>query len=315
MLAVWVISRGAALGQARQTNQTPRPVSLAAALGGRLAVLRSADGRASYIPGMFEGVSSIAVTPDGHSIMVGPANCEKDWIEQIDIATGAVKEFVGGADFPVVNSKGAVMARSEHGVVVISSRDAKGLVAYAIRCDGHGIFGFTDILTGQNARRGAFGELDLSDAATSVRPLAWLSDGRTLFYEVTLVGEIHPRYYFGKLWPLVSPREEMFRRIGTVLHETGSDPTAAALIDDNTVAFAQDAAGGSRVREWDVANEKFLGEERSFSLPDRITALTADPSGVHFLAVTEGRILYRWSVGDLAPARLAEGVSAAAWRP
>jgi len=82
MLAVWAISRGSSLGQSRQTNRTPRPVSLTAALGGRLAVLRSADGRASYIPGRFEGASSIAVTPDGNSIMVGPAVLRKSNLDR-----------------------------------------------------------------------------------------------------------------------------------------------------------------------------------------------------------------------------------------
>ena len=81
---------------ARPQIPAPRPGSLVAALGGRLAVLRSLDGSATYLPGQFTGVDSIAVTPDGRSIMVGPRDCEKDWIEQINIATGAVEdEFVG----------------------------------------------------------------------------------------------------------------------------------------------------------------------------------------------------------------------------
>lgn len=311
------IPRPATGGQSRPTTTTSRPVSLAAALSGRLAVLRSVDGRASYVPGQFADVSSIAVTPDGRSIMVGPRDCEKNWIEQVDIATGAVSEFVGGADFPVVNGKGVVAVRTESGVVAISSKDAKGLVAYAIRCDGEGILGFTDILTGQNARRDPFGESDerLSSTITAVRPLAWLRDGHTLFYEVSIRGEGHPRYYFGKVWPMVSPREETFRRVGAALRERGLDPTAAALVDDNTVSFAQDFAAGSRVREWDIATESFLGADRSFQLPETITTLTADPSGMHFLAVTAGGTLYRWSVGDLAPTKLANGVSAAAWCP
>jgi hypothetical protein len=99
------------------------------------------------------------------------------------------------------------------------------------------------------------------------------------------------------------------------LQKTRTDPTAAALIDDRTVAFAQDYAGGSRVREWNIATERFLGTERSFRIPETITALQADQSGTHFLAVTARGTLYRWSVGDRTPTRLANGVSAAAWLP
>src|SRR5204862_61196 len=79
--------------------------------------------------------------------------------------------------------------------------------------------------------------------------LAWLSDGRELFYEISVRGEAHPRYYFGRVWPLVPVNEQVVRRIGVALRETGLDPTAAALVNDNTVAFAQDVYAGSRVRE------------------------------------------------------------------
>ena len=291
---------------------TPRPKSLVAALGGRLAVLGSADGRASYVPGQFRDVSSIAVTPDGRSIMVGPRDCEKNWIEQINIATGAVEnDLVGASDFPVVNAKNPVMFSVGR---VVASQNAKGIVAYGVRCDGHSL-GFTDILTGQNARRGPFGELSIQTEVELVRPLAWLSDGRTLFYEVTVPGEAHPRYYFGRVWPLVSADEEVVTRVGAALHATGLDPTAAALVNDKTVAFAQDDSSGARVREWDISTESFLGADRSFHLAETITALTADPSGTHFLVVTARHALYRWSVGDVAPTKLADDVSAAAWLP
>jgi hypothetical protein len=293
LLASSVFAR---LAQSRRTTSPP-PKALVAALGGRLAVLNSADVRASYVSGQFTGVSSIAVTADGRFIMVGPKDCEKNWIEQVEIATGAVEDFVGAADSPVVN--------------------AKGLVAYGVRCDGHSL-GFTDILTGQNARRDPFGETVAgrpSSAITGVRPLAWLSDGRTLFYEVTIRGEKHPRYYFGRVWPLVEANEEVVSRVAGALQQTGPDPTAAALVDDKTIAFAQNYAAGSRVRVWDVFAERFLGAGRSFQLPETITALQADPSGNHFLAVTASGVLYRWSVGDRAPARLADDVSAAAWIP
>ena len=72
----------------------PRPVSLVAALGGRLAVLASLDGSPSYVDatmtalyrsserapgvqGQFTDVSSIAVTADGRSLIVvnGARDC------------------------------------------------------------------------------------------------------------------------------------------------------------------------------------------------------------------------------------------------
>ena len=66
------------------------------------------------------------------------------------------------------------------------------------------------------------------------------------------------------------------------------------------------------MREWDVSTDRFRAN-RGFHLTETITALTANPSGTHFLAVTRNRVLYRWSAGDTAPTRLAEGVNAAAW--
>ena len=127
-------------------------------------------------------------------------------------------------------------------------------------------------------------------------------------------GEAHTRYYFGRVWPFVSPKEEAFRRVAGALDEAGLDPTAAALVDDTTIAFAHDDSAGAWVREWDVSTGRFRAD-RGFHLPETITALTADPSGTHFLAVTRSRVLYRWSAGDTAPTRLADGVRAAAWLP
>ena len=142
-----------------------------------------------------------------------------------------------------------------------------------------------------------------------------MGDARTLFDEVSVGGEAHPRYYFGRVWPLVLSNEQVVVRIGAALHEAGLDPTAAALVADKTVAFAQDSSAGARVREWDVSTERVLRADSSFQLPETITALTADPSGTHFLAVTRSHVLYRWSVGDTAPTKLADGVSAAVWLP
>ena len=314
--------------QERQTRDLPpvgvpssRPVSLVAALGGRLAVVGSVDGRASYIPGQFTDVSRLAVTADGRSVIVvnGPRDCRtkggfeegsyQPEIDQVVIGTGARERVVGGADFPAVNAKGVVL------VPDIGSPDAKALVAYGGVCDGGERLGFSDLVTGQNARRPPLGESGYTSSLRieSVRPLAWLSDGRTLFYVITVRGEAHPRYYFGRVWPLVPPAEEVVRRIAATLHESGSDPTAAALVDDKTVAFAQDDSTWSRVREWDVSTESFLRADWGFQLPETITALTADPGGTHFLAVTRSHGLYRWSVGETAPTKLASGVSAAVW--
>ena len=301
-----------------------RPVSLVAALGERLAVLASVDGspssvdvtmtaldhgidRASGIPGRFTDVTNITVSADGRSLIVvnGARDCRtkggfeegsyQPEIDHVVMETGARERVVGGSDFPAVN--------------------AKGIVAYGGVCDGVGALGFTDLVTGYNARRGAFGEsAESSLPIESARPLAWLSDGRTLFYEVSVGGEAHPRYYFGRVWPFALPKDEAFRRVAAALPETGAVPNAAALVDDTTIAFAQDDSAGSRVGEWDVSTERFRAD-RGFRLAETITALAVDPSGTHFLAVTRSQVLYRWSVGDRVPARLAEGVSAAAWLP
>jgi hypothetical protein len=243
--------------------------------------------------------------------MIGPKNCEENWIQRVEIATGMIEEFVGAAEFPVVNGKSVVLAPN------LGSPDAKALVAYGIRCDGTGMLGFTDILTGQNARRPALGEAGYTSSLPIeiVHPLAWLTDGLTLFYEISVRGEAHPRYYFGRVWPLVTPAEEVVRRIAATVPESGPAPTAAALVDDTTIAFARNDGAGSRVREWDVKTERLVRADRSFQLPETITSLATDASGMHFLAVTRSRVLYRWSVGDAAPTKLADKVSAAAWLP
>jgi hypothetical protein len=329
ILCAGMVCTGAACDQKQEERPRPavpgaRPISLVAARGGRLAVLGSLDGRASYLQGRFIEVSRIAGTRDGRSVIVvnGPRDCRtkggfeegsyQPEIDQVVIGTGARKRIVGGADFPAVNAKGVVL------VPGIASPEAKALVAYGDVCDGGGSLGFSDLVTGQNARRPPLGEAGYQSSSPpieSVRPLAWLSDGRTLFYVISVRGEAHPRYYFGRVWPLVTPAEEVIRRVAATLHEFGPDPTAAALVDDTTIAFAQDEATRSRVREWDVSTEGFIHADRSFQLPDRIVALTVDPAGIHFLAVTRSHVLYRWSVGDSAPTRLADGVSAAAWLP
>jgi len=293
----------ATLGQSRPTNPTSRPKSLVAALGRRLAILASLDGRASYIPGQFTAVSSIAVTADGRSVIVAnePKDCKARWyqpeIDRVVIETGSRDRIVGGADSPAVN--------------------AMGIVAYGGVCDGLSL-GFTDLVTGQNFRSDPLGALASGPSPTIdlVRPLAWLSDGRTLFYEVSVRGEAHPRYYFGRVWPFALPNERVVR-VGAALRTTGFDPTAAAVVDDKALAFAEDYAAGSRVREWDVSTESLRADRgfQGFLLRETIKALKADPRGTHFLAVTRSGVLYRWSIGDTAPTRLADGVSAASWLP
>ena len=297
MLCTLLVSSACAQPQA---PRQPRPKSLAAALGGRLAVLESLDGSATDIGGQFTGVSSIAVTADGRALFI--ANGSKDCnayqpqIDRVALETGARDGIVGGAEFPAVN--------------------AKGMVAYGGACDGLSL-GFTDLVTGQNFRNDPFGASSSEPSPAveySVRPLSWLSDGRTLFYEVSVSGEAHPRYYFGLVWPLVLQDEQVRRRVAAAPHETGP-PTAAALVNDKTVALAYTNSAGAQVREWDVTTENF-GTDRGFQgflLPETIKAMTVDPSGTHFLALTRSDTLYRWSVGDAAPTRLADGVSAAAW--
>jgi hypothetical protein len=290
-------------------------VSLIAAVHERLVVLASADGSPSHVEpampalrgtasgveGRFTNVSRIVVTADGRSLIVvnGVTDCRtkggfeegsyQPEIDQVVLETKARERVVGGSDFPVVN--------------------AKGVVAYRIFCDGEGVLGFTDLITGHNARRGALGESELP--IESVEPLAWLSDGRTLFYAGSVRGETRRRYYFGRLWPLVLPEEEAFRRVADAL-EDGPDPATAALVNDTTIAFAQETSGRSQVRAWDVSSGRFR-PDWGFQIPGAVGALATDRSGTHFLVVTRTQILYRWSVGDGQPTKLAEGVRAAAW--
>ena len=295
-----------------------RPASLVAAIGERLAVVDSADGMTKYLPGRFTEVSRVAVTAGGQFAIVvnGARDCRTQGgfeegsyqpeIDHVEIVTGARERVVGGSDFPVVNRRAVTLVPS------LAAADAPALVAYGIVCDGTSM-GFTDIVTGQNARRPPLGEAGYKSSLPieSVRPLGWLRDGRTLFYAVSVRTEPYPRYYFGRLWPLVEPGDELIRRVATMpLSE--ETPTAAALVDDTTVAFAQHAArGGSHVREWDVMAARF--KDRLFELSETITDLTSDAAGRHFLAITKEHRLYRWSTGDPRPVKLAEGVTAAAW--
>jgi hypothetical protein len=263
-------------------------------------VLGSLDGIATDSLGQFSNVSSIAVTEDGRALFIanGSEDCNAEQyqpqIDRVGILTGVRDRIVGGAEFPAVN--------------------AKGVVAYGGVCDGLSL-GLTDLVTGLNFRPHPIGGVVSGSwpAIDSVRPLAWLTDGRTLFYEASVSGKAHPQYYFEEVWPYFLPNGQV-RRAGTALNKTGQ-PTAAALVNDKTVALAYDYSAGSRVREWDVTTENF-GTDRgfqSFLLPETIKAITVDPSGSHFLALTRSGSLYRWSVGDTAPTRLADGVSAAAW--
>jgi len=201
-----------------------RPPSLLAAIGQQLAVVDSSAGTVRYLPGRFTEVSRIAVTAGGQFAVVvnGPRDCRTDGgfeegsyqpeIDHVEIATGARERVVGGSDFPVVNRRAVTLAAS------IAAAGAQSLVAYGIVCDGGGTLGFTDMVSGQNARRPPLGEAGYTSSLPieSVRPLGWLSDGRTLFYMVSVRGEPYPRYYFGRVWPLVEPGDEVIRRVADV---------------------------------------------------------------------------------------------------
>ncbi len=52
-----------------------------------------------------------------------------------------------------------------------------------------------------------------------------------------------------------------------------------------------------------------------FKLPETSKQLAADPSGDHVLSATVNGSLYRWSVGDDAPTKVADGIETAAWIP
>lgn len=307
---------------------TAMPGSLVAAVdGNRLAFLASQNGSEQTSYGSFPQVSSVSVTPSGKEILFsylgqsGACGSKPEVeVDRLNTATLAATRIVGGAVTPVVSPDGK-------------------FVAYGITCDGPAL-GLTNLATGENYRTDPLGGTKRETSANieSVEVLGWSPDSTRMLYRLTLKGDSSAHYYVGRLWPAVRQSETKVVEL-----PSGSNVSAAAFIDDKTVAMAMAvAATGNRtvVQEMPIEQTKaprdgikwdnqalLVTGDGIFEVPGPITSLVADPSGRHLLVLVEyprrppvpgsplGSALYRWSVGDGAPTKIADSVTAASWAP
>jgi hypothetical protein len=308
---------------------TAMPGALLAAVdGNRLALLASANGSEQTSYGSFLGISSVSVTPGGKEIVfsyTGQSGACGDQpapeVDRLNPDTLAATRIVGGAVTPVVSPDGK-------------------FVAYGITCDGPAL-GLTNLATGENYRTDPLGGTKRETAANieSVEVLGWSPNSRRMLYRLTLRGEKQPHYYVGSLWPAV-------RQSDTKVVElpSGSNLSTAAFADDETVAMAIVTGDRTAVYEMPIKAKAELKSARGlkwdkqallvtgdgmFEVEGPITSLVPDPSGRHFLALADPRALvprlaqlrppigplYRWSVGDGAPTKIADSVAAASWAP
>jgi hypothetical protein len=244
----------------------------------------------------------VSTTPDGRTLYFQSNDTNTSCrggtgpiVTRLDPATGQTTRIVGGAISPMVSTNGE-------------------WIAYGTWCDGTTL-GFTHIGTGGgNARANPLGESDneADSRVQKVEPLGWSPDSTRLLYRLTLKGEADPRYYVGRVWPVV-PLEKT--KVTALPYGRGI--TAAAFVDDETVALAEvTSSGRTEVRAWTIATgSDELPSPVIFTMAGKVTSLVADRSGQHFLALTDTGVLYRWSQGDDQPTEIAENVATAAWLP
>lgn len=309
---------------------TAMPGSLVAAVdGNRLALLAPSNGSEQTSYGSFLGISSASVTPSGKEMLFshlgqsGACGSEPEVeVDRLNTETLAATRIVGGAVTPVVSPDGT-------------------FVAYGITCDGPAL-GLTDLATGQNFRTDPLGgsKRETSANLTSVEVLGWSPNSRSMLYRLFLRGETFPHYYVGTLWPAVRQSETKVVEL-----PSGTNVSTMAFIDRDTVAVAvaktesrtvvyempigQGVKAGTGGMKWDNQTLLVTGDGM-FEAPGPITSLVVDPTGRHFLALvavapvppergnplgSSARALYRWSVGDPAPTRIAGSVTAASWAP
>jgi hypothetical protein len=268
------------------------PNGIAAVRDGELVVLGGSDGEQHSSLGDVPEDSVLSATADGRTWVLGPADrpsdCDFDdpdprGVEVLETTSGNRRRLVGNAYSPAVSSR--------------------GLVAFGYACDGDGI-GFTRLATGENFRSDALGgrESESDPRIRGVWPVAWSPDGSRLLSWVRVEGEQQRRLFVASLWPAVPAAETRVVEVPTV----GDEVTAAAFVDDETVALA--------VRTGSDAGLMIDGREE-VRLPEAVTSLVTDPSGQHFLFVTVSGELWRWTRGESGPAPVAAGVSAAIWLP
>lgn len=316
----------------------PPPVSpeapgalLAAVDGNQLAFLSSLNGSEQEGYGSFPETSSVSVFPGGRAAVFaykgqsGACGAEpSSEVDRIDLVTHSATRIVGGAVTPVVSPDGR-------------------FVAYGITCDGPAL-GLTNLATGENYRTDPLGgtKRETSTNIASVEVLGWSPDSRRMLYRLFLRGETFPHYYVGRLWPAVPQSETK-----VVDLPSGTNVSTMAFINRDTVALAvartesrsvvyempigqgvKSDASKDSVR-WDNQALLVTGDGM-FEVPGPITSLVVDPTGRHFLALvavaavppergnplgSSARALYRWSVGDAAPTKIADRVTAASWAP
>jgi hypothetical protein len=279
----------------------PAPIGmLVAKRDGSLVVLGTQDGAQHSSLGTFPGISTVSVSPDGRQVYFSAtgasgacrAGSSYDDVTKLVPATGKTTPVVGGALSPAVSPDGK-------------------FVVYGISCDGRGP-GFTNLLTGENSRSDALGSKahESSNLVETTEPLAWSPDSSRVLFRLGLQGDPRPHFYVDRLWPVVPQADTKVVDV-----PDGPDITAAAFVDNDTLAIAEVAGARTEVRSWRIIE---AGDERTpllFTLPGQVTSLVADPAGQHFLAATAAGDLYRWSIGDDAPTLVGHGVSAAAWLP
>lgn len=299
---------------------TAMPTRVVVGIDGRLGVLSSADGQeVNKSLGDFTGLASLSARFDastgGHQVFFtstgtsgacgsqpGPDITSMYLIadpvqSDTQLRVLETRRFVGGAQTPVISPNGKV-------------------VAYGIGCDGPAL-GLTQLRPTENVRVEPFVDTRArSERVDTVDVLGWSGDSKQLLYRVWFDGDASPRYYVGQFRSAV-PKSAMD------VYEFVAEPNvvAATFVGNDTLAIATntDRDGMSVVKGFPL---RFVVEAGSsvaaptlFEVPGRVTSLVADPSGDHFLAVTDDGALYRWSFGDLAATKLSEGVTAAAWLP
>jgi hypothetical protein len=281
---------------------TRLPNGVLAALGGEhLAVLGSVSGRQHSSLGTFPGITHVATTADGRQVFFA--------------ATGKSGACGNGPQFDVTKlvpatGESTAIGPSGSGSPAVSP-DGQYL-AVGVSCAGPSL-GFTSLETGANFGADALGSVttERSPGIRVVDPLGWSPDSTRLVYRVHLEADNEPRYYVGRLWPVVPQAQ-------TQVVELPNDAgiSAATFVGDDQVATAEPRGATTAVRRWTVSSgAREIASPMIFEVPGQVTELVADASGQHLLAVTDDHVLYRWSAGDPAPTKLAEGVTAAAWIP
>ena len=241
-----------------------------------------------------EAVTFVSANANGSEIVFSPpspTDCAHagggPGIQRRSILDGPVTRVVGGSFAPVVSSR--------------------NLVAYGIVCDGAEL-GFTDLTTGGNFRSDPLGDRDrgTSREISKIEPLGWSPDGTRLLYRLMLRGDATQHYYVGALYPAVPSK-----RTKVVKLADSRKVIFATFIDNQRVLIATTKRGRREMRVWSIAAR---GTRPSIGGPraGHMTSLVADHSGLHILAVVDGRLMW-WNRGDATVHVVADHIAAAAW--